>query len=128
MGSTRFRKSKKILPGVKVNVTKTGVGLSVGGKLGGVSVNSHGDMTTRVSAPGTGLSYVEREGKSKREARKEAQAAEKAAKKQAKKDARAEMVSSIKSAVLGEAKCAACGAELTDGAKFCGSCGAKVGK
>ena len=58
---TRFRKSKEILPGVKVNLGKKSVGISVGGKLGGVSVNSKGDVTKRVSAPGTGLSYVERE-------------------------------------------------------------------
>lgn len=57
----RFRKSKEILPGVKVNLGKKSVGVSVGGKLGGVSVNSRGDVTKRVSAPGTGISIVDRE-------------------------------------------------------------------
>lgn len=64
---TRFRKTKKILPGVKLNVGKESVGLSIGGKLGGVSVNSKGDVTKRVSAPGTGFSYVERGKKKKSE-------------------------------------------------------------
>lgn len=53
----RFRKSIKIAPGVKVNLGKKSVGVSVGGKYGGVSVNSRTGVRTRVSAPGTGLSY-----------------------------------------------------------------------
>lgn len=57
---TRFRKSKKIAPGVKLNVTNKGLSLSFGGKLGGVTVNSKGDVTKRVSLPGTGLSFTER--------------------------------------------------------------------
>lgn len=130
MGSTRFRKSKKIAPGVKLNVTKTGVGISVGGKYGGVSVNSKGDVTKRVSAPGTGVSYVEREGKSKRAA-KEAEKAlaraakeeEKAAKKEAKKRERSAKVSALKDAVIGEKKCAVCGTKLSQTDKFCGNCG-----
>ncbi len=55
----RVRKSIKVAPGVKVNVGKKSVGVSVGGKNGGVSVNSKKGVTTRVSAPGTGLSYTE---------------------------------------------------------------------
>ena len=65
---TRFRKSKQLIPGVKLNVGKKSVGVSIGGKLAGVSVNTKGDVTKRVSAPGTGLSYVERDkGKKKAE-------------------------------------------------------------
>lgn len=54
----RFRKSKKIAPGIKLNVGKKSVGVSVGGKYGGVSFNSKSGTTTRVSAPGTGVSYT----------------------------------------------------------------------
>ena len=56
MGS-RFRKSIKIAPGVKINIGKKSVGMSVGGKYGGMSFNSRSGARARVSAPGTGLSY-----------------------------------------------------------------------
>lgn len=61
----RFRKSIKILPGVKVNITQKGVSsVSVGGK--GLTVN-HGKKGTRVTASlrGSGLSYSQQLGKSK---------------------------------------------------------------
>lgn len=67
---TRFRKSFKIAPGVKVNVGKKSVGISVGGKYGGVSVNSKTGARARVSAPGTGLSYSEKIGRSRRNSNK----------------------------------------------------------
>ena len=60
----RFRKSIKIAPGVRVNLGKKSVGVSVGGKYGGVSVNSRTGARARVSAPGTGLSYSQKIGKS----------------------------------------------------------------
>ena len=54
----RFRKSKKLLPGVKLNISKNSVGLSVGVKGARVSVNSKGRVTKSVSIPGTGISHV----------------------------------------------------------------------
>lgn len=60
----RFRKSVKIAPGVKVNLGKKSIGVSVGGKHGGVSINSKTGARARVSAPGTGLSYSKKIGKS----------------------------------------------------------------
>lgn len=54
----RFRKSIKLAPGVKLNVGKKSVGVSVGGKYGGYSFNSRTGARARVSAPGTGLSYT----------------------------------------------------------------------
>lgn len=53
----RFRKSAKIAPGVKLNFGKKSVGMSIGGKYGGVSFNSKTGARVRASAPGTGLSY-----------------------------------------------------------------------
>lgn len=53
----RFRKSVKIAPGVKLNFGKKSVGMSIGGKYGGVSFNSKTGARVRESAPGTGLSY-----------------------------------------------------------------------
>lgn len=54
----RFRKSFKIAPGVKVNVGKKSVGVSVGTKGFRKSINSSGRRTTTVGIPGTGISYT----------------------------------------------------------------------
>ncbi|MCM1328407.1 MAG: DUF4236 domain-containing protein [Ruminococcus sp.] len=49
----KFRKSKKILPGVRVNLSKKGVGVSFGGKHARCSISSTGRHTTSVRiAPG----------------------------------------------------------------------------
>ncbi len=55
----RFRKSFKIAPGVKLNVNKKSIGLSVGSKNARVSVNSKGKVTKSISIPGTGISYTD---------------------------------------------------------------------
>ena len=56
MGYFRFRKSFAILPGVHVNLSKTGVSTSVGGH--GATLNmGHGKRTVTLGLPGTGLSY-----------------------------------------------------------------------
>jgi hypothetical protein len=54
----RFRKSFKIAPGVKLNVGKKSMGVSVGGKGFRTSINTSGRRTTTVGVPGTGLSYT----------------------------------------------------------------------
>lgn len=52
-----FRKSTKIMPGVRVNLTKKGVSsVSVGKNGARVNVGKKGTRTT-VGLPGTGLSY-----------------------------------------------------------------------
>ncbi|MBZ5752605.1 DUF4236 domain-containing protein [Metabacillus rhizolycopersici] len=53
-----FRKSFKVAPGVRVNVSKSGVGASFGGKGLRYSVNSRGQRRTTVGIPGSGLSYT----------------------------------------------------------------------
>ena len=56
MGYFRFRRSIGVLPGVKVNLSKTGVSTSVGGK--GATLNvGHGKKMVTLGIPGTGLSY-----------------------------------------------------------------------
>lgn len=57
----RFRKSFKVAPGIKLNVSKKSVGISMGTKGARVSVNSSGRVTKSVSIPGTGVSYVKSE-------------------------------------------------------------------
>lgn len=52
----RFRKSMKIMPGVRVNVSKTGFSTSLGGKGFTANVSKRGVRGT-VGIPGSGLSY-----------------------------------------------------------------------
>lgn len=56
----RYRKSVKIAPGVRMNVSKSGASVSVGGKGGHVTVNSKGETRVGASIPGTGVSYSEK--------------------------------------------------------------------
>ncbi len=56
MGYFRFRKTFSILPGVRVNLSKTGVSSSIGGHGATVNVGKNGPMVT-LGIPGTGLSY-----------------------------------------------------------------------
>jgi Protein of unknown function (DUF4236) len=56
----RFRRSFKIFPGVRVNLSKTGPSLSVGAR--GATANfGHGRRRTTVGIPGTGLSWSKTE-------------------------------------------------------------------
>ncbi len=60
VGSLRFRRSLKIAPGVRLNVTKTGFGVTAGPRGAHYSVNSSGMRTRSVGLPGTGLYYQDR--------------------------------------------------------------------
>ncbi|MFJ8264777.1 DUF4236 domain-containing protein [Peribacillus asahii] len=77
----RFRKSFKIAPGVRLNISNKSTGLSFGGKGLRYSINSNGRRTTSVGIPGTGLSYVSTSNNSYKtkayQARKELQAQQK---------------------------------------------------
>lgn len=52
----RYRKSVKLLPGVRLNLAKSGISTSFGGRGATVNVSKRGVRTT-LSIPGTGLSY-----------------------------------------------------------------------
>ena len=54
----RFRKTISILPGVRLNLAKSSVGVSLGVPGMRASVNSKGRLTTTLGLPGTGISYV----------------------------------------------------------------------
>lgn len=62
----RFRKSIKILPGVKLNFNKNSTSVSIGSKRSGITINSKTGVTARTSIPGTGLSYSEKISSSKK--------------------------------------------------------------
>lgn len=53
----RFRKIISVVPGVKVNLSKTGVSTSLGGHGATVNVGSSGKKTLTLNIPGTGMSY-----------------------------------------------------------------------
>ncbi|MEK5115445.1 DUF4236 domain-containing protein [Bacillus sp. FSL R5-0677] len=57
----RFRKSIKIAPGVRLNVSKKGIGVSAGVKGARISTGPSGTRVT-TSIPGTGISYEQRIG------------------------------------------------------------------
>jgi hypothetical protein len=63
----RFQKRVKIAPGVRVNLSKRGAGLSFGGRGLRYSVGPTGRRTT-FSIPGTGLSYVRQQGRGRERA------------------------------------------------------------
>jgi hypothetical protein len=54
----RFHRSVRILPGVRVNLSKSGTSLSVGRRGATVNFSKRGTRTT-VGIPGTGISYSE---------------------------------------------------------------------
>lgn len=62
----RFRKSLSILPRVRLNIGKKGLGISAGVKGARVGVGSKGAYTS-VGIPGTGISSVNYIGKGKKQ-------------------------------------------------------------
>lgn len=59
MGYLRFRRSVKILPGVRINLNKKSTSVTFGGKGAKYTVSSTGRRTSTVGIPGTGISYTE---------------------------------------------------------------------
>ena len=54
----RFKKSIKIFPGVRINLSKSGVSTSIGGRGATINFSKRGTRAT-VGIPGSGLSYSE---------------------------------------------------------------------
>lgn len=57
MGFFRFRRSVKILPGIRLNIGKRSSSISLGGRGAHYTIGPSGNRTT-VGLPGTGLSYT----------------------------------------------------------------------
>ena len=55
----RFQRRIKVLPGVRINLSKSGVGLSVGGRGAHIGITARGQRYTSIGLPGTGLSWRE---------------------------------------------------------------------
>ena len=56
--SLRFRKSIKLGGGVKVNLSKSGIGYSIGTKGARITKTTNGRTRTTIGIPNTGISYV----------------------------------------------------------------------
>jgi hypothetical protein len=56
----RFRRSVKIVSGLKTNLNKHGMSLTVGGRGEHHTADSKGQSTTSLGIPGSGLSYQHR--------------------------------------------------------------------
>ena len=61
----RYRKSIRIGSAFRINMSKSGIGYSVGGKGYRFTKTSKGTARTTASIPGTGISYVKEKGKKK---------------------------------------------------------------
>jgi hypothetical protein len=59
--SFRFRRSIRVLPGLRLNVGKRGMSTSIGGRGAHVTIG-RGQLRDTVGLPGTGLSYTQVEG------------------------------------------------------------------
>ena len=55
----RFRKSVRIFPGVRINLSKTGIGASAGFKGFRFTKRADGKVQKTFTVPGTGISYVD---------------------------------------------------------------------
>jgi len=54
----RFRRSFRLMPGIRLNVSKSGVSASIGGRGAWFTIGRRGTRAT-LGIPGTGLSYTE---------------------------------------------------------------------
>lgn len=58
----RFQKRIRILPGLRINLSKSGASASVGPRGADVNIG-RGGVTTNAGIPGTGLSYRQKVGR-----------------------------------------------------------------
>ena len=55
----RFQRRIRVLPGVHLNLSRSGVGVSVGGRGAHVGITARGQRYTSIGLPGTGVSWRE---------------------------------------------------------------------
>lgn len=59
----RFQRRIRVLPGLRLNLSRSGVGVSVGGRGAHVGITARGQRYTSIGLPGTGISWREYERK-----------------------------------------------------------------
>ena len=55
----RFQRRVNILPGIRLNLSKSGIGVSLGGRGAHIGLTARGQAYTSVGIPGTGLFWRE---------------------------------------------------------------------
>lgn len=60
--SLRFKRSKQLAKGVKLNINKNSASITIGGKTARTTLNTNGGVTRSVSIPGTGAYISAKEG------------------------------------------------------------------
>jgi hypothetical protein len=55
----RFQRRIRVLPGLRINLSKSGFGVSVGGRGAHVGITARGQTYTSIGLPGSGLSWRE---------------------------------------------------------------------
>ena len=68
-----LRRSKKLFPGIRLNLSKNGLGVSIGPAHTKISLSPKGRMTSNLGVPGTGLRYT-KVIKTKKQAKKSSEA------------------------------------------------------
>jgi hypothetical protein len=59
----RFQRRIKLFPGLHMNLSRSGVGLSIGGRGAHIGITARGQRYASVGLPGTGVSWREYERK-----------------------------------------------------------------
>jgi len=55
----RLQRRIRVFPGVRLNLSRSGVGVSIGGRGAHVGITARGQRYTSVGLPGTGISWRE---------------------------------------------------------------------
>jgi hypothetical protein len=63
MMGLRFQKRLNLFPGLRLNLSRSGVGLSVGARGAHIGVTARGQRYSSLGLPGTGISWREYEAK-----------------------------------------------------------------
>ena len=126
----RYRKSINLGGGARMNLSKSGVGFSVGTKGARLTKTAKGTTRSTLSIPGSGISYVSETGKSgKRQKNTEG------SRDRLETSGMCDLLDAQDQSGIvcpqGETKnifCVHCGQKLFVGARFCSSCGRQVGQ
>jgi hypothetical protein len=55
----RFQRRIRVFPGLRLNLSRSGIGVSVGGRGAHVGITARGQTYTSIGLPGSGLSWRE---------------------------------------------------------------------
>lgn len=125
---TRFRKSINLGGGARINISKSGIGYSVGTKGARVTRTARGTTRTTLSAPGTGLSYVSETGKGRKSRNSGGTGSGVSGSSGDIYDILAQIDANNQAdrELIAQGTCPGCGGEIDPEQKFCSGCGYKI--